>query len=284
MTELKAGTQRACLWCGRTPLTREHLVPQWLLSVLMEVSPNHDGYDTGWEYLSIAGDDTSRVFEQAEPGVVVRAVCEPCNTGWMAQLEGDCQAVLGPLVRGERTTLSVSDQLTLARWIAKTAALMSRFKPGSFVLSDDDLSHIMNEGTAPLGFHTRLAFRDDAVRTPTNFYVASFYAVAASGDVISDPGEPNGFAVTLGLGHFAACVYGGEAFNRPERWREGGDSPLMVWPPTREGIQWPPSYPVLADSDALRAFHEGIFVGVQSPFRPPNASAAIEDARTTEGG
>lgn len=266
-----------CYWCGATPLSREDLIPQWLLAVLAEISPSADGFNSAWDYVDRTG-DTSRTFPQRRPEIVVRSVCEPCNNGWMSDLEARTMPVLGPLVRGSGARLSIDDQLVLACWAAKTVALLDTFQAGSIMLSEIDKAQIRLDRVAPTGFHIRLGYRTDAVETPTNLYLAGMNARLVGTSVTSNP-DQNGFAVTIGIGHVAICVYGGPAFDAPERWRDGGNLPMMVWPPTPAGLSWPPTAPILHDSDELRQFHEGIFQTVERPFRDPDARSLIDDAR-----
>lgn len=265
-----------CLWCGATPLTREHVVPEWLLEVLMDMTGNTEGFDLGWEYLAADGSLDARSHGQANPAVVVRAVCRACNGGWMNRLESAAMPIVEPLVRGMAIRMTVEEQTLLARWAAKTAVMFEGYKPGAILVSSEDLQQIRHEGIAPPSYHIRLAYRADALSQPTNFYVAGFFASPVGVVAGDDDVQPNGFTVTLGIGHLAICINGGPAFNRPERWRSGGDSPLMIWPPTAAGIAWPPAHPIVNSNDDLRSFHEGLFASMRSSFRAPNASAVIE--------
>src|SRR4051812_42642992 len=71
-----------CFWCGGGPMSREHLIPEWLLGVLADVSPSSEGFDLGWDYVD-GVNNIARTHGQARPEIVVRAVCESCNGGWM---------------------------------------------------------------------------------------------------------------------------------------------------------------------------------------------------------
>jgi hypothetical protein len=105
---------RTCIFCGGTPVTSEHLWPQWIQrDVYAGVTSFKHSYDVGdgspigWGALGI--------------DVKVRAVCADCNNGWMATLESDARALLLPMVFGRYTQLHADEQALLTRWAAKTA-------------------------------------------------------------------------------------------------------------------------------------------------------------------
>ncbi len=49
--------------------------------------------------------------------VRVRAVCKPCNNGWMNQLESKVRPYLTPMVTGENVTLDQAALATVAQWL-----------------------------------------------------------------------------------------------------------------------------------------------------------------------
>ncbi len=268
-----AGT--TCAWCGSTPLTREHLVPFWLGEVLADEFGDDDGFDFGFEFIDADGKRTARSHPQRRPEVVVKAVCEGCNNGWMSKLEVEVRPFLEPMVRGGGARLSVDDQVALARWAAKVAVLLDHYEEGAVVLGHDDLRQIHLEGIAPPSYHIRLAFRPEPGSQPFDFYVSGHHA-APKGTTNLETATPNSFSVTLALGHVVIAVVGGPGMANPGRWAQGSDFPLMIWPPTPEGIAWPPRSPVVLDRSGLRQFHESFWSGILNPeFPRPDAIGQI---------
>lgn len=78
-------------------------------------------------------------------------------------------------------------------------------------------------------------------------------------------GPANSFLATLAFGGVAIAIAGGAGFRRDDRWVTGGGLPLMIWPPTTDGIQWPPSQPLITSKDELHDFHEQLYVHVRNP-------------------
>lgn len=276
-----AGT--SCAWCGSTPLTREHLVPFWLGEVLADAFGDNEGYDFGFEFIDSDGSRTTRSHPQRRPEVVVKAVCEECNNGWMSSLEGQVRPFLEPMVRGGDARLAVADQVALARWAAKVAVLLDHYEDGAIVLGHDDLRQIYRDGIAPPSYHMRLAFRPEPGSQPFDFYVSGHHAAPTGTTDLEAPTAPNSFSVTLALGHVVIAIVGGPGMENHERWARGSDFPLMIWPPTPDGISWPPHAPVVRDRDGLRQFHESFWTGILNPeFPRPDALAQVERWQTDD--
>jgi hypothetical protein len=73
----------SCVFCGRTPVTREHLWPDWLR--------REAGLREGFEFRieqDADGVQTRDITFTTPPFTqVARAVCANCNGGWMSEIE-----------------------------------------------------------------------------------------------------------------------------------------------------------------------------------------------------
>lgn len=263
-----------CEWCGRRPLTREHLIPRWLRDLLHARWGDEFGLDISIEVSNEHGVTGGRSHAAPLPEMVVKAVCTNCNSGWMAELESAVRPVLSRMVTGESVHLDERAQADLARWAAKTAILVGHYLPGLTVLDGAERRDLASLGQAPLGFHIRLAHLDAIEGMPLNL-LASNHVARRPGDPVSVD-EPNSFSVTLAIGHLVVAVIGGPGMRNYERWAEGGALPLMIWPPTIGGISWPPTGSRLAGQDAVRGFHESFWVRITNPeFPRPDARRRI---------
>jgi hypothetical protein len=118
---------RSCIFCGRTPVTREHVMPRWLTAVLPEQA-RFRGQDQQF-VLQPPGGARSRLVlphrEMREPfnAMTVKAVCAKCNGGWMNALEEAARPVLTSLIKGESRQLEIDDVETIATWTVKTALM-----------------------------------------------------------------------------------------------------------------------------------------------------------------
>jgi hypothetical protein len=113
---------RACIFCGGTPVTKEHLVGRWarrfadeeqrdiMQRTDREGEPQQPGDTREWQ---------ARVYDRQ-----ARVVCKPCNSGWMSDLETavslllDVESVDGRL-------LNPDEQSLLATWAMKTALTLN---------------------------------------------------------------------------------------------------------------------------------------------------------------
>lgn len=119
---------RQCIFCGGSPLTKEHIIPEWLSRLVIP--------PVGPVYIS----ESRRVRDQYETtpprsrarsrilDVIGKQVCSACNTGWMSDLEAATQTILTPVARGVpagiRIPIQAHAQRTIARWAVKTAVLL----------------------------------------------------------------------------------------------------------------------------------------------------------------
>ena len=114
-----------CIFCGSTPLTREHLWPDWLRRdagiaerFKYRIEEDADGVE--------ARDVTfmSPPFTQT-----VKAVCSRCNGGWMSAIEGDAKPILLDLIYARGRTLDPDDQRRLATWAFLKACVFDALHP-----------------------------------------------------------------------------------------------------------------------------------------------------------
>lgn len=100
---------RQCLFCDSHELNREHLWPDWIVK-LFPVS----------KYTGRQSDDfgVERSWKRNTITEKSRIVCEPCNGGWMSQIETLTIPILKPQILGDKSpqTITVLDQCTLAAW------------------------------------------------------------------------------------------------------------------------------------------------------------------------
>ncbi|MHB8463706.1 MAG: hypothetical protein ACYDH6_16600 [Acidimicrobiales bacterium] len=259
-------------------MTREHLLPQWLSEVLSNAFPSEHGYDFAYVFTTEAGEGPLRTYGQPTPELVVKAVCEDCNGGWMSALEAETKPFLEPMVRGDDIRLGEADQAILARWAAKVVVLLDHYEAGAVILAPRDTEQVFR-GQAPSGFHIRLAYRADDEPAAFDFFLTNHFATQAGITTrdAPDASDPNSFSVTMGLGRAAITVVGGPAIDNPARWVSGSDFPLMIWPPTPAGIEWPPKHPILRSHEDLRDFHETFWTEIRNrDFPRPDALGHIQ--------
>jgi hypothetical protein len=138
-------TTRACIFCRRTPLTGEHLWPDWLGRELeirepfsIRIEQEKDGLETR---------DIS--FEAPPFDQQVRAVCEKCNSGWMARMEEEAKPMLWPLIHAEGRRLDRDEQRVLARWALLKACVFDEVHPEARVVPEAHRQHLYEHKDPP---------------------------------------------------------------------------------------------------------------------------------------
>lgn len=121
MLYFSAVPKRTCIFCGGTPLTKEHLHGHWA-SRFSDQEHRDILQRTDREYELPEPSDTRRWRARAYDRQA-SVVCRACNGGWMSDLETAVSALLDP---GELDgkLLSSAQQTSLATWAMKSALTM----------------------------------------------------------------------------------------------------------------------------------------------------------------
>jgi hypothetical protein len=123
---------RTCVFCGGSPVTKEHVLAEWISNALAAGRGPGLQRFTGKRQLGRfrapqpPQDDPAptRIFDQQ-----VRKYCKPCNNGWMSSLEAAVRPLLEPMFWGKQVELATADQTLVARWATKTAVVAQSIDP-----------------------------------------------------------------------------------------------------------------------------------------------------------
>ncbi|MFE9098917.1 hypothetical protein [Streptomyces sp. NPDC007264] len=112
---------KVCVFCGGTPLTKEHVLPRWLKVALDPTVQRH-------RYIRLSV-DTVRRHDAPPLNDQVKVVCSNCNSGWMNQLEENVRSFLPDLIRGTPCVIDAEAQRALASWSLKTVLMFQHTHP-----------------------------------------------------------------------------------------------------------------------------------------------------------
>ncbi len=220
-----------CIFCGATPLTREHVLAQWMGKMPMADPPLPLN-------LEVTHDVESNIHKwttKNPAALVARCVCGPCNNGWMSDIQTAPQAALTSMIEGRATLLDSPTRRAVATWAALTA-MTSRYAASPIEPVEEGwLRHMYAERVPPSGWYIWLSgyrgqtpFRYDSRQIALSFKDAPPTEVTAT---------PNGVLLTVVVGYLVVKVLGikeGYAADQPGL--------LRIWP-ERTGafsIEWPP--------------------------------------------
>jgi hypothetical protein len=240
------------MFCGGRPLTKEHVIPKWLSTVVI---PERqfiviDGVRTTIGKEPIVARRVNRYID-----FLARQVCGPCNNGWMADLEAKVQPLLTPMIHGDARTLSRDDQGLLAAWATKTA-LVFQYELGSKEPSPERRRRWM--------YMHRLPTPDSAVWIAAYGGDASITAVIAnqirsdrySSEQPPEAQRPDTQFMTLSIGRFVVQVLFMIEDGRMHLRVPPAFQPhvIPVWPRVQgvsDVVDWPPP---LMNDEQLDAF------------------------------
>jgi hypothetical protein len=152
-------TPRACVFCGSSDLSREHVLPRWLWRHAHgsdDVAPPLVDKHTPPEMVEvpqwITDGSPSRLPVGKKATVVSRAitvkvVCRDCNHGWIYRLEADAKSTLLRIFANGSWRLSPDEIVTLQRWAAKTT-MMFEYSTNHPRLATPAMLGALYQGTA----------------------------------------------------------------------------------------------------------------------------------------
>jgi len=173
--------------------------------------------------------------------------CSSCNGGWMNDLDNAVSDLVGPMIRGENTSLSLEDQHLLATWVTK-ASLVFESMFADKEVPDSAYHDFYNfrepSQTEPIDlakfggpFHHVFARRIIQFRSYQDGHVAS---VEKSLIVVSL--DRFVFRCSLNIGSLIALN------------RVNSGYIVRIWPSPGAAIKWPPR--VAIDKETFAAFTE----------------------------
>jgi hypothetical protein len=243
--------QRACVFCGRTPATKEHIFPFWLREAVGGVGPAIHLRLEGRDHGPAPGDPLQYDYirDAAEADVRVRVVCAPCNNEWMNDLDHDVEPLIVPLIRNHPVEVSEDDLVSLSRWATKIGLLLEHTRGRSSLTRRRSLT--------PPGAYARFAhtlippaemriwmLRISPPFTGAVWRTALIPVAAYDPDAARALGAPNGSLTTFAIGMlgfqlmFAPLTRPYEELAE-KRTHWGEQFMRVLWPPTAP-LDWPP--------------------------------------------
>jgi hypothetical protein len=105
-----------CIFCNeRSERAVEDIIPQWLATELGGEPPFFGGDDKTVAEGQVVMQGKARKWGNAA-ALKLPSVCKNCNGGWMSRLENSAKYLILPMIRGDQTVLSPTEQRVVARW------------------------------------------------------------------------------------------------------------------------------------------------------------------------
>jgi hypothetical protein len=130
---------RICVFCGASNVSKEHIWPAWAARYMAAEGPVQ-------HFLNIVQDgedDQDRSWPQKTFTLVVRAVCQNCNNGWMSSLEQEVKPFFESAFDGRGRLLHQGLQRNLAAWALKTLMMVQHQQgPARRVIPSEEYTYL----------------------------------------------------------------------------------------------------------------------------------------------
>jgi hypothetical protein len=242
----KDSETRTCVFCGHGKATREHVWPDWISKMLVK---RFGDKNPSWTV-----EARGKKRRVKAPDVVVKHVCEACNSGWMSELEDQAKPVLVPMMmRDKATYLTPADQRLLSTWAMKTMLMADLFRdraerglpPSLYLRFFEDKcppKHHAIIWTAAYGGE-KFALSSKTTRgTVQATHSYNRHGILEPGDITM---EASLFTVRLLSVVFQVFVNVG--YQGPVTDAHEGTLFARIWPGSGRALSWPPNQTALTD-------------------------------------
>jgi hypothetical protein len=235
-----------CVFCGSPKLTREHVWPDWL-SRAAPAPKSHVWQIRRRTRHGPEREPSEDTWRAPAYTTRVRAVCGPCNHGWMSQLEGEVKPLLEPMLHGQTRILDQDRQALLATWAFKTTAMLEFTHPQERAIQSAETDWLYHHREPPQertiiwiasyrGVERNSFYRHDVMR-PGGVEPAE--QTPRQNDAPLDP--PVAYGVNFGVRHVAFQVFGTTEPNHVFRHVGFAAAAFeQIWP-VRAAFTWPPT-------------------------------------------
>jgi hypothetical protein len=189
-----------CVFCGGTPVSREHLWPDWL----RREAAIRERFDYRIEQEADGLETRDVKFSTPPFNQVVRAVCVPCNGGWMSSIESHAKPILQDLIYARGRMLDPGEQRSLATWAFLKACVFDELHPQERVVPAEHRRRFVTYRQPPatgvaiwLGTYEALEVGHYA-----------YQGLKLGREGLPEPEEPNIYVVTITIGALIVQVAG----------------------------------------------------------------------------
>lgn len=253
-----ANERQPCIFCEEIrKLSGEHVWGNWTKDYVERTSNKHNHANVFVPRPGEPEPAAVRIRAGDPLDSKVHVVCEPCNNGWLSQIQNQAKGLLIPLFKGEACQLSLEDQAVLATWIAM-ATMTGEFLSADrkrIAIPQSDRRWLMEHQTAPPAWHIWIG--DYERRDWPNQWAKASFPVVNADEVPAVPsGEdqrPTMQTTAFTVGRLFAFAMSSHFPEIPAGW-DWRTAPLArtklvkLAPPTGQIITWPPE--TMGDKDA----------------------------------
>jgi hypothetical protein len=201
---------KGCIFCGKSPTTKEHVIPRWAGKLLARTKPLPSqpgrvvvGVFERWS--EGAKEDVKQKWRMNDAlEITAKCVCAACNHGWMSDVENAAKAIVSAMMDDQRTMLNTAAQEKVAKWLGLRAIIGQYALPPGQAYREWAQAFAF-EGCPPTSWQVRIG-RYQGARPAfshnTSLNRSIMHPLVPF--VVKSPG----FLFTVQLGHFVGQVLG----------------------------------------------------------------------------
>jgi hypothetical protein len=243
---------KVCIFCGGRPLTKEHVLSDWLAPLIRAKMLNYESIEAD---IGAQGPSSSKRTRSGHPtSRRIRCVCKSCNNGWMKAIVDAAKPTVEQLIQGKPYRLTSRHQKQLAAWIA-TAVIISEFEdPQQVTIPAADRQWLWTQRTPPSNWKIWIGDYHRSRWVP--HWIHHRFSVTGPDEPAPEKGaegprntQTTSYVVGRLYVHAVSSAVSGGALN----WQfQGRDRQVLrqIWPASTYSVVWPP--PAMEDRDADR--------------------------------
>lgn len=154
-------TQKKCIFCQGTGMSKEHFWPDWLRNhIYTSINDKH----TSEFHISEGKNPSVLTRKDERSGHLItkkfRVVCVECNTGWMSKLEEKMKPIILDIINSKTVSLDKTKLEELSRWIVMKVIVAEQSEENTQVTPEMDRIHFYRDIKIPdyfriyIGKHT----------------------------------------------------------------------------------------------------------------------------------
>lgn len=251
-----AKVQGRCIFCNGGGLTKEHVFPKWMRTLLYGEGA-HTNSRINVSFVPFVNSATFRPELLDRQGFIfnkrLRVVCRGCNGGWMSNIEAQSKLMITALIKGQPFALGEDEQRLLSLWSAVRTAVFERDDPSSAAMIELEYKYIRMNREPPPNWRIFLySYSGQEWRTRMFHLGAKVQALGGS-----RPNLPNTQKTIVAMGNVVIMIISSTADNAATIVEKLSPlNMLQIWP-YQQSIEWPVDAH-LNDSDLRELSYGGV--------------------------
>jgi hypothetical protein len=229
-----------CIFCGRLfgddrRRSSEHAAPNWCKKLLPDVGKVQHVQVVE----SVEGRDEVELGARNPFTTVCEDVCEPCNNGWMQEMEASAEIIMAKLIQGGSRNLRYWRQTIAATWAAKTAMVWESVNLESRTIPLEVLQTLWT--TQRLNLRQQVWIGSYAgTQLHHSFRRAAAHVAGPVTGGSDDPNDAHAYLAAITVGPLAFVVFG-HLLGVPLEFKLPAEGAAFrrIWPPSIEVLNMP---------------------------------------------